>query len=111
MKQARKTHTAYGENYKTFLGLIDKMDAFENEENRFWLFKNLTSAEIALLNGYIVNSGNYEQFHLSQTWDLRSLEVVQNGAQEKTHQANHPIYDLAFYCMELDRQDRMNAVN
>ncbi len=110
-KTEKKTEMIFGDNYQIFLGLIDKMDEFENEENHFWFFKNLSGAEIALLNGYIVNSGNYEQFHLNQTLDLHSLEVVQNGEQEKIHRSNHPIHDLAFYCMGLDRQNRLNFVS
>lgn len=102
-KAKKAAQTAYGENYQIFLGLIEKVDELETDEIHYWLFKDLTRAEIALLNGYIVNSGNYEQFHLSQTWDLHSLEVIRTAEQSV-----HPLHDLAFYCQRIDRQNRIN---
>lgn len=105
-KTKKAAQTAYGENYLIFLGLIDKMDEFETDEIHYWLFKDLTRREIALLNGYIVNSCNYEQFHLSQTWDLHNLEVVQTAEQ-----SIHPLHDLAFYCQRIDQQNRINIAN
>jgi len=94
----KEPQTLYGEHYQTFLGLIEKMEADENVDRSFWIFKDLTRKEIALLNGFIVNTGNYEQFHLNQTLDLHSLEVVRDNAT----QSNHPIFDLGFYCQNLD---------
>ena len=46
------------------------MDELETDEIHSWLFKDLTRAEIALLNGYIVNSGNYEQDQVNLQYSM-----------------------------------------
>ena len=37
---------------------------------------------LALANGYQVNSGNYETFHVSQTFDLRSISAEKKAVKE-----------------------------
>lgn len=78
--------------YNTFLGIVEKFK--DNWVSDSTFAEGLTNEEIALLNGYKANTGDYE-VGVYQTFGLNS---VQFDSRQAT-------YRLAMYCMGLDAKN------
>lgn len=89
MKRNQKIQ--YGPNYTAFLGLMERMENGMSHGETF--VKHLTMAEIRLLNGYEINTGD-DEIHIRQTYDLNSV----------TFENKSVTYRLGAYCMELDKK-------
>lgn len=87
----KKQKIQHGPNYTIFLGLMERAEDGMSRGETF--VKPITMAEIRLLNGYKINTGD-DEIHIRQTYDLNSITF---GTKAAT-------YRLAAYCMGLDKR-------